>query len=404
MFLDLDRFKEVNDTLGHQSGDELLVQVAERLRGCIRESDTVARLGGDEFTVILEMLERVQDCTAVADKILRAMASPFRLQRQTVFVTASIGIALYPFAGENAETLIRNADTAMYRAKEAGRGRWSLYSSDMSAYAAARLAVENALHSALELGQFELWYQPLYAMQGGRLTGFEALLRWNRPGLGTVLPAEFVPLLEDTGQIVQVGEWVLDTACRQAALWRDAGLEPARVSVNLSSRQFNDPELADKVAAALAAVGLEPERLELELTESCLVDDHESAKHVMHRVKAMGVRLSLDDFGTGYSSMNYLKHFPLDGLKIDRSFIKDLPDDRDSIAITSAIIALARSLRLEVVAEGVETGAQLEHLRNQGSDRVQGFLFNPPMGEGQATDLLRLTGTRPRGNGEEGGG
>ncbi len=391
MFLDLDRFKTVNDTLGHHQGDELLIQVAERLRICMRESDTVARLGGDEFTAILEMLSNIEDCLQVARKILKALEVPFRLDQRTVFISASIGIAIYPLAGENAEILIRNADTAMYRAKEEGGGRFSLYSSDMSANAAMRLDMENALRQALGLQQFELWYQPLYTMQSERLTGFEVLLRWRRPGAGVILPGEFIPSLEETGQIIPVGEWVLRTACRQASLWRDQGLEPACISVNLSSRQFNDPELTAKVVSALEQADLEPHRLELELTESCLVDDHEAANKVLHRIKSMGVRVSLDDFGTGYSSMNYLKHFPLDALKIDRSFIKDLPDDRDSIAITNAIIALASSLHLNVMAEGVETREQLDHIRAQGGDGLQGFLLSPPLAVNQATGVLQRT-------------
>lgn len=388
LFLDLDRFKTVNDTLGHHVGDELLVEAATRMRGCVRESDTVARLGGDEFVVLLEMLDQAAHCILVAEKILQVLEAPFNLAQQTVFISASIGIALYPLAGETVETLMRNADTAMYQAKEAGRGRYSLYSREMSVTASGRLRTENALRQALEQEQFELWYQPLYEAQGGRLLHFEALLRWNRPGLGRISPADFVPLLEETGLIIPVGAWVLRSACHQAAAWRDQGLEPARVAVNLSTRQFNDPDLVDKIMKALREASLEPERLELELTESCLVEDHVAANGVLRRLREMGVRLSLDDFGTGYSSMSYLRHFPLDTLKIDRSFIRDLPNDRDSVAITNAIIALGHSLNLNVVAEGVESAAQLVHLRAQGTDGIQGFLFNPPLPVAQATALL----------------
>jgi len=379
MFLDLDRFKDINDTLGHHLGDELLVQVAERLRGCMRESDTVARLGGDEFTVILELLNNVDEGAAVARKILDSFQTPFRLGGQTVYVSTSIGLALYPLAGRGAEALIRNADTAMYRAKEAGRNRYRLYSADMHAGARQRLETENQLRHALDGDQFTNWYQPQYELDSGRLTGFEALLRWRHPERGLLLPENFLSTLEETGMIVAVGEWVLREACRQAAEWRDLGWEPARIAVNLSTRQFNDPELLSKIMAALEAVRLEPERLELEITETCLIQDYHAADSVLNALRKAGVRVALDDFGTGYSSMNYLKHFSLDALKIDRSFIKDLPDDGDSIAITDAIIALARSLHLRVVAEGVESRDQLDHLRSQGGDGVQGFLLNPAL-------------------------
>ena len=392
LFLDLDRFKSINDTLGHHWGDELLIQVAERLERCVRESDTVARLGGDEFTAILEMLERVEDCTAVAGKILDTFRAPFSLDHQTVFVTASIGIALYPLAGENKESLIRNADTAMYRAKEAGRNNYRLYSADMHASMQLQLETENDLRRALELDQFELWYQPQYDMNTEQLIDLEALLRWNHPERGTLLPEQFLPLLEETGLIVAVGEWVLRAACHQAAAWRDQGLEPARVAVNLSSRQFSDPQLLSKVKAALEQSGLEPWRLQMEITESCLIQDYHAATSILEELKKAGVLLALDDFGTGYSSMNHLKLFSLDFLKIDRSFVKDLPEDCDSIAITDAIIALARSLHLRVVAEGVESREQFDHLRSQGSDRVQGFLMSPPRPAGDIALLLSSHG------------
>jgi diguanylate cyclase (GGDEF)-like protein/PAS domain S-box-containing protein len=378
MFIDLDHFKRVNDSLGHHRGDELLVRAAERLKRCVRRSDTVARLGGDEFTVILEMLERIEHCTAVASKIVRAFQKPFHLDGHTVFATATIGIAVYPLTAESSHEILRRADTAMYRAKEEGRNRYRLYSADMDASTLQRLETENSLREALERNQFELWYQPQYDMGTEELVGFEALLRWNHPERGVLLPQQFLKLLEETGLIMPVGEWALRTACRQAAAWRDQGREPARVAVNLSSRQVNDPELVDKVTAALDDAHLEPSRLELEITENCLVQDIQGVGAILETLKGMGVKVALDDFGTGYHSLDFLKHFALDTLKIDRSFIEGLPDDADDIAITTAIIALGRNLGLRVVAEGVESGAQLAHLRAQGCDTVQGFLMSRP--------------------------
>jgi diguanylate cyclase (GGDEF)-like protein/PAS domain S-box-containing protein len=378
IFIDLDHLKGVNDTLGHHKGDELLIQAAERLRGCVRRSDTVARLAGDEFTVLLEMLDRVEHCTAVADKILHAFRKPFQLNGQTVFATASIGISVYPLAGDNDHDLLRRADTAMYRAKKAGRNRYRLYSAEMDADVMLRLETENTLRAALDQEQFELWYQPQYDTTTHAVVGFEALLRWNHPERGVLLPEQFLPLLEETGFIVPVGEWALREACRRAAAWRDQGEEPARVAVNLSTHQVNDPELVQKVTEALGEAGLEPSRLELEVTETCLVQDYEGVGAILERLKAMGVKVALDDFGTGYQSLNFLKHFSLDTLKIDRLFIEGLPDDTDDVAITTAIIALARNLNLRIVAEGVESEAQLAHLRAQGCTAAQGFLMSRP--------------------------
>ncbi len=382
MFLDLDGFKDINDTLGHDRGDELLVQVAKRLEGCMRESDTVSRLGGDEFTVILEMLEQEADSIAVAEKILAAFQAPFTLGQETVFVTTSIGIALHPQAGNSAELLIRNADIAMYRAKENGRNRYCLYTTDMHTGAKLRLQTENDLCQALERSQFELWYQPQYDMATGLLTGVEVLLRWNHPQRGLLPPDHFLPQLEETGLIIPVGEWVLRTACRQAKAWLDQGREIARVAVNLSSRQFNDPELLGRISGALRDSGLEPARLELEITESCLIQGYHAAVSVSKQLKTLGVNVALEDFGTGYSSLRYLKHFSLDTMKIDPAFVKNLPDDIGGIAIVNAIIALANSLNARVVAEGVESREQFDRLRSRGNISAQGFLMCRPQPAG----------------------
>jgi diguanylate cyclase (GGDEF)-like protein/PAS domain S-box-containing protein len=387
MFLDLDRFKAINDSLGHGSGDNLLIQVGERLKDCMRESDTVSRLGGDEFTVILETLEHTEDSIAVADKILDAFKTPFTLNQQTVFVTASIGIALYPLAGESTEILIRNADIAMYQAKESGRNRYCVYSTAMHAGAKLRLKTENDLRNALEGNQFELWYQPQYDMNTNQLNNIEALLRWNHLQRGLLPPEEFLSELEETELIIPVGEWALRAACRQAKGWLDQGLEYARVAVNLSSRQFSDPALLDKITRALRDSGLEPTRLELEINENCLMQDSHAAVTTSKAIRALGVKVALDDFGVGYSSMNYLKYFSLDTMKIDRVFVQDLPDDGDEFAIVNALIALARSLSTRVVVEGVESIDQFNHLRALGDLSAQGFLMCPPQ---PAENIIRL--------------
>lgn len=388
MFLDLDRFKAINDSRGHSGGDELLIQVSERLKDCMRESDTVSRLGGDEFTVILEMLEHTEDSIAVADKILDAFKAPFILNQEAVFVTASIGIAIYPLAGESTEKLIRNADTAMYRAKENGRNRYCLYSTAMHAGLKQRLKTENNLRNALELDQFELWYQPQYDMNSKQLNNIEALLRWNHPEQGLLPPEQFLPQLEETELIIPVGEWVLRTACRQAKEWLDQGLKYARVAVNLSSRQFNDPDLLIKVTRALQESDLEPIRLELEINESCLLQDSQAAVTTSNGLRALGIKVALDDFGVGYSSMNHLKYFSLDTMKINRAFVQELSDQGDGIAIVNALIALARSLHARVVVEGVESLDQFNHLRSLGDLSAQGFLMCPPQPAGNIVRLL----------------
>ena len=386
MFLDLDRFKAVNDTLGHASGDLLLKTVAERLRGSVRETDTVSRMGGDEFGVILEGINAGQDAAVVARKIIHALSQPFDLDGHEVVVTCSIGIAVAP--SSPGDVLVRDADAAMYRAKQQGRNNYQFYTPEMNAQAFQRLTLETNMRAALEREEFVLSYQPQVDLATGRICGAEALLRWRDPHSGLVPPDEFIHVLEDSGLIVPVGEWVLRTACAQARAWEDAGLVPIRISVNISGRQFNQDDLAGRLARILDETGLDPNYLELELTESLLMEDIAVSNAMLDELRVlMGLRLSVDDFGTGYSSLSYLKRFPLDTLKIDRSFVRDIATDRDDAAIVASIISLAHNLQLEVIAEGVETEEQLAYLREKGCDIVQGFYFSEPL---PAQDLWSL--------------
>jgi diguanylate cyclase (GGDEF)-like protein/PAS domain S-box-containing protein len=387
MFIDLDRFKNVNDMLGHGVGDQLLVQAAARLEACARRGDVVARLGGDEFAVVLPQLEAQDDSDAdaaqVAGRIIEALAQPFHLQGQQLFVSASIGIASYPQDGRSAEQLLKSADTAMYGAKNNGRNNYQFYSAalheDTTQRAAQRLQLESQLRQALERGEFLLHYQPKLDLASGGVSGFEALLRWNHPQRGLVPPLEFVSILEDTGLIIPVGEWVIEEVCRQLRSWEAAGLLAPPVAINLSARQLQQDDLAGAIARIAGAAGVDPARLEFELTESMLMANPEAAVEILSRIKALGMRLSVDDFGTGYSSLAYLKRFPLDALKIDRTFVRDLPDDPDDAAITKAVIRLAHSLSLKVVAEGVENIEQLQELERYECDEIQGYYISKPM-------------------------
>jgi len=379
LFMDLDRFKMINDSLGHSAGDALLKLVAARLRECVREGDTVARLGGDEFVVVVEDLGRGDDSLVVARKVLASMQRPFRIDEQEFFVTSSIGVSLYPANGEDPETLLKNADTAMHRAKERGRNNLRFYAAEMNARAGERLAMESGLRQAMVNGELLLCYQPLVRLRDGGLVGFEALLRWRSPRLGLVPPAEFIPLAEETGLIVSIGAWVLATACAEARRWQREHSVTPRVAVNLSSRQFMEAGLTDLVARTLEETGLDGRRLELEITESQLMKDVYSAIETLETLKDLGVKVAVDDFGTGYSSLSYLKRFPIDRLKIDRSFVRDVVVDPDDAAITMAIVTLAHNLNLEVIAEGVETAAQIEFLRQRGCDEVQGYYLGRPL-------------------------
>lgn len=379
MFLDLDRFKVVNDTLGHHIGDELLRGVSERLGECVRAGDTVGRLGGDEFAVILSDLSKTQDARLVAEKIMRAFDQPFRLEGREIFVTPSIGITLYPADATAPDELIKYADTAMYRAKELGRSNYQFYTADMNSRSLERLDLEYSLRRALERNEFLLHYQPKVEVKSGEMTGMEALVRWQRPGAGLVSPADFIPLLEETGLIVPVGEWVLRSACGQIKKWQAAGLRPLPVAVNISARQMQNAGLLEMVRGVLAETGVDPGLLELEITESSLMHNTESAVTLLQALKDLGLRLSIDDFGTGYSSLSYLKRFPVDALKIDRSFVRDVNTDRDDAAISRAIITMAHQLDLKVIAEGVEDRMQQQFLVENGCDEAQGFLFSRPV-------------------------
>jgi len=378
MFIDLDRFKNINDTLGHGVGDKLLQQVGSRISLCIRESDTVARMGGDEFAVVLVNVREERDAAVVAEKIIDALRLPFMVDDHEVFVGASIGITLYRPGQDDRDVLLEKADVAMYHAKERGRNNFQFYSYEMDAVAYERLVMENHLRHALDRNEFILYYQPQIAVEGGRVTAVETLLRWQHPERGLVAPGEFISLLEESGLIVPVGKWVLKTSCQQGRLWYDAGT-PVRVAVNLSVRQFKHPGLVADVAEILAESGLPPELLELELTESMFMDSATGDVNKLTQLKALGVSLAIDDFGSGASSLAYLKDFPVDTLKICQSFVLNLPHNNDDSAIASAVLGLAQAMNFTSVAEGVENAQQADFLRERRCDYFQGFLFSKPL-------------------------
>jgi diguanylate cyclase (GGDEF)-like protein len=388
MFIDLDRFKNINDMLGHGVGDQLLVQAARRLQACAREGDVVARLGGDEFALVLPALADDADAAAVAARIVETLAQPFYLEGQPLFVSASVGIAAYPENGRDAETLLKNADTAMYGAKNGGRNNYRFYLAEMHENAAQRLQTETQLRQALERNEFLLHYQPKLDLSTGTISGFEALLRWRHPQRGLVPPLEFIDILEDTGLILPVGAWVIGEVCRQLKAWQAQGMAVPPVAINLSARQLQQADLAGAVERIVVRAGVDPALLEFELTESMLMENPEAAVDTLTRIKALGMRLSVDDFGTGYSSLAYLKRFPLDALKIDRTFVRDLPDDPDDAAITKAVIRLAHSLNLKVVAEGVENEAQIRELELYDCDEIQGYYVGRPLPAQGCADLL----------------
>ena len=376
LFLDLDRFKKVNDTLGHSAGDRLLQEAARRLTSCVRETDTVARLGGDEFTVILPDLRNTHNTELVARKMLRCLAEPFVIDGAEMLVTGSLGITVFPDDGGDAETLLKNADTAMYKSKEDGRNTFRFFTAKMNAEALEYLELENALRHAIEREQFILHYQPIIDLKTGRVTSAEALLRWDHPERGIVAPTEFIPLAEDTGMIVPIGEWVFRTACDQMERWRDIGLSSLHVSVNLSARQSRDIAFKDMIHRILKETGADPKNITLEITESMFMEEDHRALAILSEFRTMGINLSLDDFGTGYSSLGYLKRFPVNILKIDRSFVVDIGKDTESQGLVEAIIAMAHSQNMKVIAEGAETEEQVAFLRSRECDEVQGFYFS----------------------------
>lgn len=389
IFTDLDRFKYINDTLGHETGDLLLKAVAARLSACIREGNTVARLSGDEFGIVLRDVSHIDDVTRAAENILDIFSQPFYVPSRELFISPSLGITVYPFDENDPEGLIKNAEIAMYRAKDRGRNNYQYYSADMTAPVTTHLAMEHALRRALERGELQLYYQPQVNVETGRLVGMEALVRWRAARADVVPPAEFIPLAEETGLIVPIGEWALRTACRQNKAWQDAGLPPLRVAVNLSARQFQQPLLLDTIKNVLADTGLNPDYLELEITESVLMQSTETSIATLNELSRLGIHLSIDDFGTGYSSLSYLKRFPIHAVKIDQSFVRDVTTDADNAAIATAIIAMAHKLGLDVIAEGVETEEQVEFLRSHRSEVMQGYYFGRPMSAKAVGELLR---------------
>ncbi|WP_043743581.1 EAL domain-containing protein [Paramagnetospirillum magneticum] len=392
MFLDLDLFKRINDSLGHGVGDQVLVETAARISHCVREGDTVARLGGDEFTVLLPELDHLEDVAKLAERVIAHVKQPFLVDDNELYVTTSIGIAVYPEDGTTVEALIKNADTAMYRAKDLGRNSYQLYTAAMNARSFERLTMESSLRHALTREEFRLVYQVKVDSEDGRMSGVEALVRWHHPEMGLVSPVDFIPLAEAMGVISDIGEWVLRTACRQCKHWMDLGLPPVRIAVNVSAQQFVETDVPEVVARALRETGLPPQYLELELTETVLMQRVDEVVAVLKSLRAMGVRISIDDFGTGYSSLSYLKRMPIDALKVDRSFVNDIFDGQskvteDGAEIVSTIINLAHNLKLKAIAEGVETPEQAEFLRSKGCDEVQGYLISRPV---SGEDLISL--------------
>jgi diguanylate cyclase (GGDEF)-like protein len=390
MVLDADQFKRVNDSLGHEAGDQLLRVLAERIRASVRETDLLYRMGGDEFTVLLEDVRGPEEAAMVAQRILEATREPLQLQHHELSASVSIGIAMYPKDDDSGERLVQSADTAMYRAKELGRNRYTFFTPEMNERVESQLLLEAGLRRALKNEEFRLHYQPRVAPDG-RIVGVGALLRWAHPERGLVEPAQFIAALEETGLIVPVGTWVLREACRQAAEWQRAGLAPLRISINLSSRQFRSDALVDSVAEALREARLDAQWLDVELTESLLMENLDRAMVIMGRLKALGVGILIDDFGTGYSSLGYLKRFPIDGLKIDRSFVRDLANSRKDAAIVESIAALAQSLGIGLVAEGVEQAHQADFMRSHYCTEMQGYLFGWPMPAAALEEVLRGT-------------
>jgi diguanylate cyclase (GGDEF)-like protein len=389
LFLDVDGFKHINDSLGHPIGDKLLQSIAKRLVGCVRSSDTVSRQGGDEFVVLLSEVEHLEDTAILARRILQQVAAVHSIGHQDLHITASIGVSVYPDDGLDAETLIKNADTAMYQAKEKGRQSYQFFKPAMNVRAVERQSIEEGLRRALERQELVLYYQPKVNLRTGAITGAEALIRWNHPTRGLVLPAQFISVAEDCGLILPIGAWVLRQACEQARAWVDAGLPASTMAVNVSAMEFREEDFLEGVFATLSETGLDPRSLELELTESVLVQRADSAASILEALRERGVQVAIDDFGTGYSSLSYLRKFPVDALKIDQSFVRQISTGGTDTIIVTAVIALAQSLKLRVVAEGVETIEELAFLRALQCDEGQGYYFSRPVRPQQFARLLR---------------
>ncbi len=388
LFVDVDRFKIINDSLGHLTGDQLLIAIARRLKTGLRSGATIARFGGDEFAILLDDVQGISDATRMAERIQKILEAPFNLSGQEVFLTASIGIALEGAAGEKPDDVLHNADMAMYRAKARGKACYERFDAGMRASAVARLQLESNLRRATEREEFRLYFQPIASLEDGVVTGAEALVRWRHPERGLINPAEFIPLAEETGLIVPIGEWVLRTACAQARAWHAAGLSDLRVTVNFSARQFEHPKLAELIRTVLKETSLAASALELEITESIAMKDVDFSGEILTELRADGIHISIDDFGTGSSSLRYLKRFPIDILKIDQTFVRDLTSDMSDAAITGAMITMAHTLELKVIAEGVETQEQLAFLRSRRCDEIQGYLFSRPVPAEAFTKLL----------------
>jgi len=389
LFLDLDGFKHINDSLGHAIGDKLLQSIAKRLVDCVRGSDTVSRQGGDEFVILLSEVERSEDAALKAGRMLQAVAEPHSIDHHDLHVTTSIGVSVYPDDGLDSETLIKNADTAMYQAKENGRQSYQFFKPPMSVRAVERQSIEEGLRRALERQEFSLCYQPKIHLKSGDISGAEALLRWVHPSRGPVSPAKFIPVAEDCGLIVPIGNWVLREACKQARTWLDAGLPLGTMAVNISAMEFRDDHFLDGVSAILKETGLDPKYLELELTESVLMKHAETTESILKTLKARGVQVAVDDFGTGYSSLSYLRKFPIDALKIDQSFVRQITTSPEETTIVTAVISMGRSLKLRVVAEGVETQEELAFLRIHQCEEAQGYYFSHPVPPEQFAHLLK---------------
>jgi len=394
MFMDLDRFKHINDSLGHAVGDQLLQSVAQRLVGCVRHSDTISRQGGDEFVLLLPFIEHAEDSALSAQKMLAALALPHRIDRHDLQISVSIGISIYPDDGQDAETLIKSADTAMYYAKENGRNNYKFFEQDMNARAVHRQSIEVSLRRALERQEFVLYYQPKINLHSGTIVGVEALIRWQHPERGLLPPSQFVPIAEDCGLILPIGRWVLREACLQVRAWLQAGLPPITVAVNTSALEFRAKDFLENIRATLEDTRSEPRYLELELTESILMRDAKSTDSMLHVLADLGVKLAVDDFGTGYSSLSYLRQFPIDTLKIDQSFVNRMTSSPDDATIVSAVISMGKSLKQRVIAEGVETPEQYAFLLAQHCDEGQGYYFYRPV-VAEALATLLQTGVSP---------